>query len=68
MPLLLRERRALYAFHCAGPSARMPGPLMRRELGPQLLAMVDAVQQAIPEVALPRVLLPERHDPGPDAA
>jgi DNA-binding IclR family transcriptional regulator len=68
VPLLLRERRALYAFHCAGPSARMPGTLMRRELGPRLLAMVGEVQQAMLEIALPRVLPPERHDPGPDTA
>ena len=63
VPLLLGERRALYAFHCAGPSARMPVMLMRRELGPRLVAMVAEVGQALRRAAPPRVLPPERHEP-----
>lgn len=63
VPLQLGERRALYAFHCAGPSARMPLATMRRELGPRLTAMVVEVGQALQRAAPPRVLPPERHEP-----
>ena len=63
VPLHLPEGNALYAFHCAGPASQLPLLRIRREIGPRLLAMIEAIGQAMRQ---PRALVlqePQIHQP-----
>lgn len=47
VPLHLPERNALYSFHCAGPASQLPLQRIRREIAPQLLAMIAGIRSAM---------------------
>lgn len=63
VPLALRERHTLYAFHCAGPSSRMPWPYLEKQLGPRLVGMVADIRAAMDASAPPRLVPSQRHQP-----
>jgi DNA-binding IclR family transcriptional regulator len=63
VPLQLTERNAVYAFNFVGPAGRMPSAHLRKELGPRLVAMVDAVRQAMQRAPRPRLAPPDYYEP-----
>lgn len=63
VPMLLPERHALYAFHCAGPASQMPLQRIRREIGPRLLGMVGEIRHAMGEPPQSRLVEPQVHLP-----
>lgn len=63
VPMLLPERRALYAFHCAGPARQLPMPRMRREIGPRLLGMINDIRHAMGEPPQSVLVEPQIHQP-----
>lgn len=60
VPMQLAEGNQLYAFHCAGPSARMPLTYIRKELGPRLVQMVADIGQAMAQPNHTFLALPEQ--------
>lgn len=63
VPLMLAADKVLHTFHCAGPSARMPLSLMRKEVGPRLIRMVADIRAALASDSAPRLQPPEIHLP-----
>lgn len=63
VPLLLPDRQALYAFHCAGPSSQLPLQRLRRDIGPRLKAMVDAVHAALQQPPRLQLIEAQFHEP-----
>lgn len=63
VPMKLRERHALYAFHCAGPASQLPMQRIRREIAPKLLAMIEDIQLAMDEPPDRVLIEPQIHQP-----
>lgn len=55
VPLLVPQSRALYAFHCAGPSSMMSIVHIRRAVGPQLVAAVSAIARRLVDGRYPEL-------------
>lgn len=62
-PLMLPHRQGLFAFHCAGSSSSMPLGVLRKRIGPQLLAMVAQIRQRLEISGPPRVQADKVHRP-----
>ena len=60
VPMQLAEGNQLYAFHCAGPSARMPLTYIQRELGPRLVHMVADIRLAMAQPSHTFLALPKQ--------
>ena len=52
-PLWLPGHKALYSFHCAGPASALPMPYIRKVAGPQLVATVRAIAEAMATTSRP---------------
>lgn len=63
VPLRLERSRAIYAFHCAGPSSALPQTLLRETIGPRLAGMVKQVEAAWRIRPGPKLAPPEIHTP-----
>lgn len=63
VPLQLPERRALYAFHCAGPASQLPLQRIRREVGPRLLGMIGDIRLAMGSPPQSVLVEPQIHQP-----
>lgn len=63
VPMRLPTRNALYAFHCAGPASQMPVQRMRREVGPRLIRMIDAIRDAMGAPPSMVLVEPQIHQP-----
>lgn len=63
IPLTLPERKALYAFHCAGPSSQLPLVRLKREVGPRLRDMVGKIRDTMQQPAMLELLEHETHQP-----
>jgi DNA-binding IclR family transcriptional regulator len=60
VPMQLAEGNQLFAFHCAGPSARMPLTYIQRELGPRLVQMVADIRLAMAQPSHTFLALPKQ--------
>ena len=63
VPLQVDMPKAVYAFHCAGPSSAMPMTRVRKEIGPLLVRMVDDIRVAMQSTQRPRLAPPQIHHP-----
>lgn len=63
VPLQVDSPRALYAFHCAGPSASVPMARIRKDIGPRLVRMVDDIRTAMQSAPRTRLAPPQIHEP-----
>lgn len=63
VPLALEESKTLYAFHCAGPVARMPVSRLRQELGPKLVRMVQDIRAVVQSTPRAQLKPPQIHQP-----
>lgn len=63
VPMRVDSPRAIYAFHCAGPSSALSLGRIRKEVGPLLVRMVDDVRVAMTSTPRPRLAPPQIHQP-----
>ncbi len=52
-PFRLKGQNTLYAFHCAGPASALSAAHIRKDIGPRLLAMIDAIADAMTQMQRP---------------